>query len=269
MGSKRHERLDDSPNRQLDMFGYEGHFEKMSHQLKADLAQERKDHAVTKADLAQERKDHAITQKALDQERKDHAVTQKALGQKNKDNADMLHANSKLSFRCKDLGDRFSASEERNTVLEDRLSRMRTIMDEDLADCAPESGEMVSAASDSLRHNCFKFENDLIKEKLRAIIKECYHGSHTNLALIEIALFDHSILKKRNKHTAFVKTLMDWGLIDNLSGKDLENLTGGISYKSKRMPMKGYLDWGRELANDRIICEKVGLILGASFPYKR
>ena len=45
---------------------------------------------------------------------------------------------------------------------------------------------------------CFKFPNDFTRERVAAAVKEFYHGSAANLALIEIVLYDHGQLKKRN-----------------------------------------------------------------------
>ena len=52
---------------------------------------------------------------------------------------------------------------------------------------------------------CFKFVNDFIRQKVDDVVKAYHHGSTANLALIEVTLFDHNLLKKRNAHTAFLK----------------------------------------------------------------
>lgn len=115
---------------------------------------------------------------------------------------------------------------------------------------------------------CFKFKNDFVREKVEAVVKKYYKGSYADLALIEITLFDHGQLKKRNAHTAFVKSLMAWGILDAASGNALKQITDGIRDKHSRLPKEGYKEWDQQFLNDKNTCINIGNELD-SMPYNR
>lgn len=115
---------------------------------------------------------------------------------------------------------------------------------------------------------CFIFTSDFVKEKTEAVVKKYYKGSYADLALIEITLFDHGQLKKRNAHTAFVKSLMAWGILNKASGKALKQITDGIRDKHSRLPKVGYKEWDQQFLNDKNTCVSIGNELD-SMPYNR
>ena len=117
---------------------------------------------------------------------------------------------------------------------------------------------------------CFKFPNDFTRERVAAAVKEFYHGSAANLALIEIVLYDHGQLKKRNAHTAFLKALMAWGVIEELTDVKLQKLANGMAAKMRSMPSEGYKGWtDKGCVNDRGLCIDIGKRLGESMRYGR
>ena len=115
---------------------------------------------------------------------------------------------------------------------------------------------------------CFIFTSDFVKEKTEAVVRKYYKGSYADLALIEIVLFDHGQLKKRNTHTAFVKSLMAWGILNTVSGNALKQITDGIRDKHSRLPKEGYKEWDQRYLNDKNTCINIGKDLD-SMPYIR
>ena len=121
-----------------------------------------------------------------------------------------------------------------------------------------------------LVQKCFKYDSDFAKQKVDAVVKDSYQGSPAYMALIEITLFDHNQLKKRNAHTPFLKTLIAWGIIDNLSDDELKKVANGMATKMKGLPAKGYKEWdGNVSVNDKKICTEIGAELGNTIPYSR
>ena len=119
------------------------------------------------------------------------------------------------------------------------------------------------------KNDCFKFPSDFTREKLEAVMNENYHGSHTELALIEVALYDHGQLKRRNAHTAFIRALVAWGLIKIADEDELEQMRKGLTDKFRRIPKDGYKAWGDELLDDKATCDNIGKQLGDTMPYIR
>ena len=115
---------------------------------------------------------------------------------------------------------------------------------------------------------CFNFPNEFTKQQVTAVVKAFYQGEHADLALIEVALYDHGLLKKRNAHTAFIHALMAWRLI-NPDKEGLKQLISGIKDKYKRLPNDGYLSWDKEYLNDKTICQNIGKKLGPTMKYQR
>lgn len=117
---------------------------------------------------------------------------------------------------------------------------------------------------------CFKFNNDYVKEKLKNIVSKYHQGIAANLALIEVTLFDHNQLNKRNAHKAFLKTLMAWDIIDQLSDEDLKKTTNGMANKLGFLPSVGYMEWNdKDYVNDKKKCIDIGKDLGTTIPYNR
>ena len=115
---------------------------------------------------------------------------------------------------------------------------------------------------------CFKFVNEFIMDKVAAVVNSFYHGEHADLALIEVALYDHGQLRKRNSHTAFVNTLVAWGLII-ANDAELNQIISGIKDKYKRLPVEGYKEWDDIFLNDRNRCIEIGKLLGSTMKYQR
>lgn len=115
---------------------------------------------------------------------------------------------------------------------------------------------------------CFKFVNDFIREKVAEVVNTIYQGEHADLALIEVALYDHGQLRKRNSHTAFVKVLVTWGLV-KANDAELNQIISGIKDKYKRLPLEGYKEWDDIFLNDRNRCNEIGKLLGPTMKYQR
>lgn len=113
----------------------------------------------------------------------------------------------------------------------------------------------------------FRFPSDFVKNKVADVIRDYYKGSNANLALIEITLYDHKQLIKRNYHKPFVKALVAWGLIEVTDEKELQRIVSAVTDKHNRMPKVGYQKWDDNHADDKSFCEKIGMELGDSMPY--
>ena len=115
----------------------------------------------------------------------------------------------------------------------------------------------------------FKFPSAFTKERMKAVVDKYYQDSYANLALIEIALYDHGQLKYRNHHKAFVKALVAWGILKVENDEAMELILYGIRDKYSRLTKSGgYLDWGPELKSDKDYCIDIGNVLGESAPYR-
>ena len=117
--------------------------------------------------------------------------------------------------------------------------------------------------------NCFKFTYDFVKLKVADIIRDYYKGSYANLALIEITLFDHKQLNRRNSHKAFVRALIAWGLLEVADEEELKKIVSAVTDKHNRLnriSREGYKKWGDDHP-DKSICENIGRDLGDSMPY--
>ena len=132
---------------------------------------------------------------------------------------------------------------------------------------AQDDGKGDSSASAT---KCFKIANDYVKEKLKIIVSNYHQGIAANLALIEVVLFDHNLLNKRNAHTAFLKALMAWDIIDQLSDEELKKTTNGMANKLGFLPSVGYMEWSdKDYVNDKKTCIDIGKELGTTIPYNR
>ena len=118
--------------------------------------------------------------------------------------------------------------------------------------------------------DCFRFANDFVRATACDIVKQFYLGSAANLALIETAFYDHNLLLKRNSHRAFVKTLIAWGALPDISDDATAKLANGMAYKMKALPSSGYEEWDRNnYGNDKKTCADIGKKLGTTMPYSR
>ena len=116
---------------------------------------------------------------------------------------------------------------------------------------------------------CFIFTNDFVKEKVEALVMKYYKGSHADLALIEIALFDHGQLRKRNSHKAFARSLAVWGIMKIASDEDLKSIVDCIKDKYSRIPKDGYKEWGEIYLNEKNTCINIGHEIEDTMPYIR
>ena len=132
-----------------------------------------------------------------------------------------------------------------------------------------ESPEDETGDDSSSISKCFRFASDFVRQKVTALVKKYYKGSHAELALMEITLYDHGQLKKRNAHTAFVRSLVVWGIVKVADEEAFKQIVKGITDKFGRMPETGYKEWGQELLNDKETCINIGKELGETMPYNR
>jgi hypothetical protein len=114
---------------------------------------------------------------------------------------------------------------------------------------------------------CFRFPSVFVKQQVEVIVKEFYLNKPVNLALIEVALFDHGQLHQRNSHTKFVKALIDWDILPN--DMDIKRTVAGLASKFKRTPLEGYKQWDNNHLNDRASCTNIGKKLPESMKYNR
>ena len=118
-------------------------------------------------------------------------------------------------------------------------------------------------------NECFRVTSEFVRQCVFAVVKDYYLGSAANLALIEITLFDHTLLQKRNSHTAFYKSLVAWGIVSVASEEELKRIVRAIADKHKRLPEEGYKEWSKDYTNEKVFCENVGKKLGQTIPYNR
>lgn len=115
--------------------------------------------------------------------------------------------------------------------------------------------------------SCFIHTSGFVRDSINAVIRKFYVNMHSNLALIEITLFDHGQLHKRNLHKLFVNALIDWGI---LSGNgDTDKIVSGMAAKFRNIPKEGYKSWDSFHTNDRELCVKIGRELPESMRYNR
>ena len=133
----------------------------------------------------------------------------------------------------------------------------------------PSETSRTLAVEDNSVDKCFRFMNEFTRIQIDTMVKESYQGSYANLALIEITLFHHRQLKRRNSHKAFVTALNAWGIIDIADAEELDRIASGVRDKYGRLPEEGYLDWSDNFKNDRLVCGRMGEKLGPTMPYQR
>ena len=159
------------------------------------------------------------------------------------------------------MGEKSSVEE---TSVEPQKQAENAVVVEDMK---PTTAKLIVPESEVAK--CFKFTNDFVKLKVADIIRDYYKGSYANLALIEITLFDHKQLNRRNSHKAFVRALIAWGLIEVADEKELKKIVSAVTDKHNRLnriSREGYKKWGDDHP-DKSICENIGRDLGDSMPY--
>ena len=115
----------------------------------------------------------------------------------------------------------------------------------------------------------FRFQSDFVKNKVADVIRDFYKGPCANIALIEITLYDHKQLIKRNYHKAFVKALVAWNIIEVADEGELIKIVSAVTDKHNRLnriSREGYQQWSDDHP-DKSFCEKIGRELGDSMPY--
>lgn len=115
---------------------------------------------------------------------------------------------------------------------------------------------------------CFHFTSEFVKHQIVTIVNDFYLNRSVNLAMIEVTLFDHGQLKKRNEHTAFVRALKDWGILS--SDVDVAKTASGMASKLRSsFPTEGYKQWDKNYLNERNLCTNIGNRLPVSMKYNR
>ncbi len=115
---------------------------------------------------------------------------------------------------------------------------------------------------------CFRFTSDYVKEKVATLVKE-YCVSSADLALIEITLYYHGVLYKRNAHKAFVKALVAWEILKAANDDELTAIVNRVKDKYSSLPKEGgYKGWYERFQNDKETCINIGQELGDTMPYK-
>ena len=209
-----------------------------------------------KGELDQTKKDLNATKAALDQRSKE-------LNAKTIEHDSMVTAHSQLSRDYNKLKDKSNADE-------DTLDNIQKMLDNNKNKRG--NGTSGGCNQEYATHyvsKCFKHPDKSVKEMVKVIVSSHYHASHKDMALIEIALFDHSIIKHRNEHKLFVNALMEWNVLPELSDDEKKKLINGMTNKFSHLPRDGYKEWESYYHNDRGICESIGRIIGPTMPYIR
>lgn len=195
----------------------------------SELDEEREKHDVTKRQKAQVEEDYAKTKSEFEQEKVNHEGTKGKFKKQSDDLDSMQSANSKLMKRCHDAEKDLKAANEEIAMLKGKMAQAITCLD----------------------------------------VKAYYHGIHANLALIEITLYNHFVLKRRNDHKPFVLALIKRGTISPKTEQELKNLTSGISKKTNKLPDEVYATWSNVFCDEKSLCINIGKMLGPSFPLRR
>lgn len=117
------------------------------------------------------------------------------------------------------------------------------------------AGGISETLGDDGMKSCFRHNNEYVKNGVTQICKEYYHDSHANLALIEKSLFENEWLKRCDRHKAFVKELILWGIITPLSEKDIKKVAQGMADKMRDLRNTGCNE------NDDKICKGIGNLI--------
>jgi len=157
-------------------------------------------------------------------------------------------------------------------LLLDNAEYVKSIIEPEYAETIPQTVEIACAEKmdySSSIVECFRVASVFVRQSVFAVVKDYYLGSPANLALVEITLFDHNLLQKRNSHTAFFKSLLAWGIVSVANENELKKIVRALADKHKRLPETGYKEWNKDYINDKVICENIGKKLGPTIPYSR
>lgn len=114
----------------------------------------------------------------------------------------------------------------------------------------------------------FQFPSEFVKQAVETVVKAFYLNKAVNLAMIEVVLYDHGQLQKRNHHTVFLRALSDWGILPN--DVDIKKTANGMATKLRNpFPIKGYKEWEDPYLNERSLCIEIGKQLPDSIKYNR
>jgi len=114
--------------------------------------------------------------------------------------------------------------------------------------------------------NYFRHNSVFVKDEVKKLVKKFYNGKSVNLALIEIVLFDHGVLTKRENHTSFIMILKDWALPHDINEATTAN---GMSQKIRKLPKIPYQEWDDKYLKDRQRCITIGNKLHQTIAYGR
>ena len=105
-------------------------------------------------------------------------------------------------------------------------------------------------------------------EKVKEAVEKYYRGVAANLTLIEVTLFDHCLIYKRNSHTPLVRSLIAWGILGKMSEVEVKKLSNLMASKYQEIPKGGYKVWDKYHENDKTLCADIGANLGPTIPYR-
>lgn len=131
-----------------------------------------------------------------------------------------------------------------------------------------------SAQADSdNKKSGFKFCNDFVKERVRMAMSVC-NNHKSDLALLEVTLFAHNLLYESNKHKSFLRGLVDWGLLPELSGDENSeefrmtlHCIRDKARKLRKLSNDKYMSWDSK-SKDRAKCVEMGKKLGETMKYQ-
>lgn len=92
---------------------------------------------------------------------------------------------------------------------------------------------------------------------MEGILDACYQNKHSNLALIEMVLFEEKVLTYLSEHKQFLKALLAWGLLDPES--NLKKIASGMAAKTRKVNKAKTSNRPNE--KDEIICNDVRSLL--------
>ena len=143
---------------------------------------------------------------------------------------------------------------------------------EEAADLAPvkAAGETADEEQDysAAVGKCFRNTSAFVREKVKEAVEKYYRGVAANLTLIEVTLFDHCLIYKRNSHTPLVRSLIAWGILGKMSEVEVKKLSNLMASKYQEIPKGGYKVWDKYHENDKTLCADIGANLGPTIPYR-
>ena len=173
---------------------------------------------------------------------------------------------ARIEMRKSDASEIIKPFDFKINIADSQYSNVDVGVKEDVPEGQRELKPEEQSAKDSVP-KCFRKNSKFVRQQVTAVVCEFYLGSAANLALIEIACFDHGLLLKRNNHTAFIETLVAWGA---MTCTDVNKTTNSMAYKMRHVPKSGYQEWsGDDYVNDKNTCKAIGEKMGATIPYTR